>query len=270
MMFLKKAMAFLKKDLLNELSYKFAFAMQIFGIFLSVTMFYFLSLLFGNTSLPSLAQYGGNYFAFVLIGIAFSSYMGTSLNSMSNKIREGQIIGTLEALLSTQTGLTTIIVSSSLYSFLFTSFQVVVYLVIGVFIYQLDLSQANYLGGIIILLVSILAFSGFGIISASFIMIFKRGNPVASIFSGLSWLLGGVYYPVEILPQWLESCSFLLPITYSLQGMRLALLKGASLFELLPNILSLLVFALIMLPVSLFAFRYSVRRAKRDGSLTQY
>jgi hypothetical protein len=52
--------------------------------------------------------------------------------------------------------------------------------------------------------------------------------------------------------------------------MRLALLKGASLFELLPNILSLLAFALIMLPVSLFAFRYSVRRAKRDGSLTQY
>lgn len=269
MMFLKKAMAFLKKDLLNELSYKFAFAMQIFGIFLSVTMFYFLSLLFGNTSLPSLDQYGGNYFAFVLIGIAFSSYMGTSLNSMSSKIREGQIMGTLEALLSTQTGLTTIIVSSSLYSFFITSFQVVVYLVIGVFIYQLDLSQANYLGGIIILLVSILAFSGFGIISASFIMIFKRGNPVA-IFSGLSWLLGGVYYPVEILPQWLEPCSFLLPITYSLQGMRLALLKGASLFELLPNILSLLVFALIMLPVSLFAFRYSVRRAKRDGSLTQY
>ena len=269
MMFFKKAMAFLKKDLLNELSYKFAFAMQIFGIFLSVTMFYFLSLLFGNTSLPSLAQYGGNYFAFVLIGIAFSSYMGTSLNSMSSKIREGQIMGTLEALLSTQTGLTTIIVASSLYSFLFTSFQVVVYLVLGVFIYQLDLSQANYLGGIIILLVSILAFSGFGIISASFIMIFKRGNPVA-IFSGLSWLLGGVYYPVEILPQWLEPFSFLLPITYSLQGMRLALLKGASLFELLPNILSLLVFALIMLPVSLFAFRYSVRRAKRDGSLTQY
>jgi ABC-2 type transport system permease protein len=269
MMFLKKAMAFLKKDLINELSYKFAFLMQIFGIFLSVTMFYFLSLLFGNTSLPSLDQYGGNYFAFVLIGIAFSSYMATSLNSMSGKIREGQIMGTLEALLSTQTGLTTIIVSSSLYSFLFTSFQVVVYLVLGVFIYQLDLSQANYLGGIIILLVSILAFSGFGIISASFIMIFKRGNPVA-IFSGLSWLLGGVYYPVEILPQWLEPFSFLLPITYSLQGMRLALLKGASLFELLPNILSLLVFALIMLPVSLFAFRYSVIRAKRDGSLTQY
>ena len=39
--------------------------------------------------------------------------------------------------------------------------------------------------------------------------------------------------------------------------------------ELLLNILSLLVIALIMLPVSLFAFRYSVRRAKKDGSLTQ-
>jgi len=270
MMFLRKALAFLKKDLLNEMSYKLAFIMQVFGIFLSVTMFYFLSLMFGKSSLPSLAQYGGNYFAFVLIGIAFSNYLDVSLSSMSRKIREGQMMGTLEALLATQTGLTTIIVSSSLYSFLFTSLQVFVYLIIGVFMYQLDLSQANYLGGIIVLLLSILAFSGFGILSASFIMVFKRGNPVAKIFSGLSWLLGGIYYPVEILPQWLETCSLLLPITYSLQGMRLALLKGASLSELLPNILSLLAFTLIMLPISLFVFRYAVGRAKRDGSLTQY
>lgn len=270
MMFLRKALAFLKKDLLNEVSYKLAFIMQIFGIFLSVTMFYFLSQMFGGSSMPLLAQYGGNYFAFVLIGIAFSNYLDVSLSSMSRKIREGQMMGTLEALLETQTGLTTIIISSSLYSFIFTSLQVFVYLVIGVFIYQLDLSQANYLGGIAVLILSILSFSGFGILSACFIMVFKRGNPVATVFSGLSWLLGGIYYPVEILPQWLKTCSLLLPITYSLRGMRLALLKGASLSELMPIIFSLMLFTLIIMPISLLAFRYAVGCAKRDGSLTQY
>lgn len=270
MFFLLKPYAFIKKDLQNEISYKLSFFMQIFSIFLSVTMFFFLSKLLGNNAIPSLAKYGGNYFAFVLIGIAFSSYLDVSISSMSTKIREGQMMGTLEALVATQTSLPIIIFSSSLYSFLFTSLRVVVFLVIGVFIFKLDLSQANYTGGIIILITSILAFSSIGILSASFIMIFKRGDPVTRIFSGASWLLGGVYYPIEILPDWLTTLSHLLPITYSLEGMRFALLKGCSLHELMPSILSLLIFTVILMPISLFAFQYAVKIAKRDGSLTQY
>ncbi|MFC1591023.1 ABC transporter permease [Thermodesulfobacteriota bacterium] len=270
MMLHKKAYAFIRKDFQNEMSYKLAFLMQLFGIFLSVTMFYFLSQLIGSVRIPALSRYGGNYFAFVLIGIAFSNYMDISLNSMARRIREGQMMGTLEALLSTQTGLKTIIFSSSLYSFIFTSLRVVVFLAIGVVVFSLDLSRANYLGGFIILLLSILAFCSFGILSASFIMIFKRGDPVTRIFSGMSWLLGGIYYPIEILPQWLKTCACILPITYSLQGMRFALLKGYSLGQLLPSMLYLLLFSMVVMPFSLLAFRYAVRLAKRDGSLTQY
>ena len=180
------------------------------------------------------------------------------------------MMGTLEALLVSQTELPTIIFSSSLYSFLFTSFRVVIFIVIGVVLFGLDLSRANYLGGVVILMLSIMAFGSFGILSASFIMVFKRGDPVTRLFSSISWLLGGVYYPVEILPPWLQQCSQLLPITYTLKGMRLALLQGHSLSELSGSIVALVVFTLITLPVSIVFFDYAVRRAKRDGSLTQY
>lgn len=268
--FLRKALAFIKKDFQNEISYKLAFSMQLVGIFLSVTMFFFLSELFENVSIPALSQYGGSYFSFVLIGIAFSNYLDISLNSLARRIREGQMMGTLEALLVTQTEIPTIIFSSSLYSFLFTSFRVVIFLFIGMVLYGLDLSQANYAGAIIILGLSIIAFSSFGILSSSFIMAFKRGDPITRIFSSMSWLLGGVYYPIEILPQWLQSCSYLLPITYTLEGMRLALLKGYPLHELVNIIVSLIVFAIIVMPLSLMFFSYAVKRAKRDGSLTQY
>jgi len=268
--FAKKALAFISKDFVHATTYKFAFITQWLGIFFSALVFFFLSKLFGSAVLPYLKPYGGDYFSFVLIGIAFGSYLQVSLNSFSACIREAQVLGTLEALLVTQTGIPTIVISSSLYSFVVTSLRVLVYLLLGAIFFGLKIGNANYLGGLLVLLLTIVSFSSMGIISASFIMVLKRGDPLSWIFSSLSWLLGGVFYPVAVLPDWLQKISFLLPITYSLEGMRLALLKGYSVTQLMDCIIPLVIFLIIVLPASLWLFNYAVRRAKIDGSLIQY
>ena len=109
-----------------------------------------------------------------------------------------------------------------------------------------------------------------GILAASFIMVLKRGDPITWAFGALSSLLGGVYYPITVMPEWMQWFSKLLPITYALEAMRLALLQGASFSTLMPDILMLGIFSVLLLPVSLFAFRYAVQQAKVDGSLTHY
>jgi ABC-2 type transport system permease protein len=101
-------------------------------------------------------------------------------------------------------------------------------------------------------------------------MVIKKGDPVTWIFTSLSWLLGGVIYPITILPDWLQKFSYLLPITHSLEGMRLALLKGLSTNDLLPHILALTLFSVVLLPISVGLFGYGVKRAKIEGSLTHY
>jgi ABC-2 type transport system permease protein len=83
-------------------------------------------------------------------------------------------------------------------------------------------------------------------------------------------LLGGVLYPVTVLPGWLQPVSYLIPLTYSLRAMRRAILTGDSLSALSPDLLALSLFAAVLLPVSFLAFRYAVKRAKIEGSLTQY
>ena len=123
---------------------------------------------------------------------------------------------------------------------------------------------------LLILVLTIITFSSLGIIAASFIMVLKRGDPVTWLFSTLSSLLGGVYYPISVLPPWLQRLSYLLPITYSLRAMRLALLQGYPFTALVPDIAVLVIFSLILLPLSLLTFRYAVHRAKVDGSLTHY
>jgi ABC-2 type transport system permease protein len=268
---IRKPFIFVWRDFIEDTSYKLSFAMEIFGIVSSTLVYFFLSRLFGGFGITYLRQYGGNYFSFVLIGVAFFSYLGVSVKGISNSIREGQKLGTLEALLVTQTSIPAIIVSSSLYSFLWATFKVAMYLLLGVAVFGIDMGKANLAAAFLILLLTITSFTSVGIISASFVMILKKGDPAGWLFTSLSALLGGLYYPVSVLPEWLRHVSYVLPVTYALEAMRLALLKGNSIRELLfPNIMALLLFSCVMMPLSVYIFGHAVRRAKREGSLTHY
>ncbi|HEX7974719.1 MAG TPA: ABC transporter permease, partial [Anaerolineales bacterium] len=267
---LRIAQAFLKRDLLTEASYRFSFLLQFLNTFFSAAVFYFISRLLGPAAAPYLAAYGGDYFSFVLIGIAFAGYFGVGLSSFANNLRQAQTTGTLEAMLATPTGLSAIILSSSLWDFLLTTLRVVVYLALGAGLMGVNLGRGNYPAAALILLLTVTVFSSLGIMAASFIMVLKRGDPITWAFNALFSLLGGVYYPITVLPGWMQTLSGLIPMTYALRAMRLALLQGASLASLAPDLLALAGFSLVLLPASLLAFRFAVRRAKVDGSLAHY
>jgi ABC-2 type transport system permease protein len=264
------ALAFLRRDFSIQLSYRIAFLLQILGIFFGVASFYFLSRLFGSALVPQLEQYGGDYFSFVLIGLAFNSYMGLSLSSFASSIREGQMTGTLEIMLLSPTRLSAILFSSSIWDYLMTTLNVVAYLLFGALIFGFNISQANFPTAIVVLILSVASFSGIGILSAAIVLVVKRGDPIAWIFGGLSTLLAGVYYPITVLPGWLEPLSHALPMTYSLDAMRLAMLRGYSIYEVRYDILILLGFALVLTPLAFLTFRKALKRAKREGSLIQY
>lgn len=106
--------------------------------------------------------------------------------------------------------------------------------------------------------------------SATFILVFKRGSPVAWLFASLSWLLGGVLYPVAVLPDWLRVPAALLPITHAIEGMRPAVLQAAAWSALGPSLLPLALFALGLLPLSLVGFHYAARWARIAGTRAQY
>jgi len=128
----------------------------------------------------------------------------------------------------------------------------------------------NPLAAFIILILTIISFSSIGIISTSFVMVFKRGDPISWLITTFSGFFGGVFFPVTILPKALRAISYLFPITYSLRSLRLAILQGYSLKLLLPDIIMLVFFCIILLPLSIWVFKYAVKKAKSDGSLTHY
>jgi len=267
---MKLLRAFLIRDFYTEASYRFSFLITVAGIFFNAFVFYFLAQLIGDAAAPLLAAYKGDYFAFVLIGVAFGSYFGVGLTSFAGALRQAQTTGTLEAMLMTPTPVSWLIVGSAAWSYLFTTFRVLVYLLIGTLLLGVNLGGANYLGALAGLALAIVAFASIGILAASVIMVIKRGDPLTGLLAQLANLIGGVFYPVEILPAWLQWAAKLLPITYALRAMRLALLAEASWRELAPDLLALALFCAVLFPLSLLAFRFAVNRARVDGSLAHY
>lgn len=272
LLFLSKILAFVKKDFLIEISYKFHFTLQFFAIFAHLLTFYFISKLFADINSKYLLPYDGEYFPFVLIGIAFQGYFNTGLLSFAQNIRREQLMGTLEALLATPNRISFIIVSSSFWNFIWASISVLVYLGIGglFFNFEYKLNLAHLFLGLLVLLLSIVVFSSIGIISAGFVIIFKRGIPFTWAIGMASGLLGGVYYPVEVMPHFLRWGSNFIPLRYSLRALRKILLAGLSFKEVYPEILTLLLFVFVLFPLALFFFNFAVRKAKMDGSLVFY
>ena len=267
---IRKILAFLKRDYLINVSYRFSFLLKAIAILAYIATFYYIAKIFGKAATPHLELYGGEYFPFVLIGIAFSDFLFMGLSTFSHAIRDEQMIGTLGALLISPTRISNILLGSSIWEFTLASTRVLIYLILGITIFGVHINISGLFVTLIVLFLSAVSFSGMGIIAASFIMIFKKGEPISWIFVGGSSLLSGVYYPISVLPPILQKLSWLFPMTYSLDAIRLALLGKYSLKILLPDILALAVFSLILLPLSIMIFKYSVKKAKRDGTLLQY
>jgi ABC-2 type transport system permease protein len=266
-----KVTAFLVRDLLWDLSYPLNFLWRGSGIFFSLITFYFLGYLVSGSTVGYLSGYGGgNYFPFVLLGLALVGFQGVALTSISSAIQYGMYTGTLEAMLVTPTSLSTIIFSSVLYQFASSLLNILIYLVFGILLFGFSLAKANLLSAAVMLALSLLAHLPLGIFSASFLLVFKRGNPVSSLVGSFSALLGGVYFPLAVLPGWLQSVSFFLPFTHALEGLRQAVLNGRNLLELSTQVVVLSIFAIVLLPLSLAVFSYAIHQAKRLGTLSQF
>ncbi|MGH7775207.1 MAG: ABC transporter permease [Candidatus Binatia bacterium] len=259
-----KAWAFLKRDLLTDLSYKLSFVLQALDILLGVAAFYFLAQLLGERTPQGYAS-----FPFILVGMAVNGYMTTALACFAQGIRGNQLMGTLKAVLATPISPRSLIFFSSLYPLLRATVDGGLYLLGGIF-FGLSLARVNLAAVLLLFLLSLLAFSSIGIISATFTLVFKRGDPLLWLFGSLSWLLGGVFYPLEVLPPLLQKAAQLLPITHALEGMRAALLGEAAVVELLPQIWVLAFFSVVGLPLSLVGFSLGVRRVRVTGTLSHY
>jgi ABC-2 type transport system permease protein len=265
---LRELWLFFWRDLSIARTYRTVFVLEAIEALFGAAMFYYVARFVDTPALQQALPQGGSYFAFSLVGFVFLDYLNAALDTFDRGLEESRDSGTLEHLLITQTSLPVFVAGSAIYPFVATTLRIVIYVAWAAALFGFPLHGANWLAVFTVLLVTLLAFSGLGILSASYVLLFKRGNPAKWFFLGVSSVTGGMLFPVGILPDWLQLVARLNPVTYALEAMRASLLGGAGIAALWRPLGVLLLFAAVLLPLSMAVFAWSLRRTKVTGTLT--
>lgn len=259
--------AFVIRDFQLEVSYRMAFFLRVLTILIVVTIAYYLSRIF-----TSQAEFFPNWrdpLAAWITGLAVLNYFMTNFSSLATAIRSEQLQGTLESVLMTPISVPGLIVASSTLNFIEATLYSSLYLVFGAVFFGVTY-QGSYLLAFLILILTTMVFASLGILSASFAIVFKKGDPIAVLAGTGTAVFSGVFFPPQLLPEAMQKISRLLPATYGLEAIRGVLIENNGLNEARGPIITLLIFLTILLPISLWIFSRAVRRAKREGSLIQY
>ncbi len=265
---LDRMLATARRDLLIERTYHFQFLFRFVGIVVTAATFFYISKLVGTAD--ALQGVAGGYFAFALIGSLLISATFLGLNNFSETISEEQSNGTLETLLVTGTGLGTFLAGAFIVPLILTGIEALLYLVVGVGVFGLRVSLADLAVAVPLALLTIVPFAGFGILSAAFIVLTKRGDPFSGLISQATNFIAGAVFPVALLPGPLQVVARLIPAFHGLNAIRGVLLEGASLADVADEALILVGFSLVFLPLAMWAFRRTLAAARVTGTLGGY
>jgi ABC-2 type transport system permease protein len=264
---LNKLASFLKKDFYIEKSYKFSFALSMFSTLFSLFIFFFINKFFGERI--DAYELKVNYFSYVFLSIIIYNYTGAGLGSISQKIRAEKLYGTLDNILNNENAINVFLLSIVIFNILLASFEAIIYILAGLFFFKLNFS-INLISFSISLFLSIICFSSLGIMSSSFIIMFKKGDPLSFFLNSFEGFFGGVYFPISVLPFWAQYISKILPITYSIGALQKSFYLKAGLSEILNELIVLFFFSVFLLPLSIYLFKKAIYHSKIKGTINQY
>jgi ABC-2 type transport system permease protein len=215
----------------------------------------------------------------LVVGALLWNYLSSLYNEIAMNIAYERWEGTLEYTFMAPVSRLVHLLGVSLYSLVNSIITSLIVLGGLVLFTNLTLRGANLPGVFMVVAVSTIAFTGLGLVAAVFpVMSAERGAEATHIFQGSLLLVSGVYYPVEVLPKWMQPLSAISPATYTLSACRKLfgvgnpgstpqLLAGASIFDVSHELIVLAIMGAVLLPFGLWVFVRVESWAKKAGKL---
>jgi ABC-2 type transport system permease protein len=260
--------AIARRDVKTESSYKLRYATRVFEVAITGVVVFNLSKLVVDA--PALAKYGGDYFDFAMVGLAVMSVARLGIGTFNQNILREQSIGTMEVLLSTPTPISVLLAGSFVFPMLLTVIDLVLYFGFGLGVFGNGLRVIGVLYAIPLLVLTLASFCAFGIVSASLLVLIKRGDPLTAPFTLLTSILSGALFPVSTFPAVVQALARAFPAYYGITGLREALLTSSGWSDILPDLLVLTAFDVVLLPLSVNVFSRALAAARRSGTLANY
>jgi len=250
-------------------SYRLGMVASLVALVVTVVPVYFVAHALQPVMARSIASQGGQYFGFVLVGMVAFTFLGVAVSALPKVVGAGIGSGTLEAYLATPARLPTILAGLVSYEFLSSLARAILMLGAGTAL-GAHVAWDRSIAALGVLALIVLAHLPFGILGAALVLWFRTTGPLPKGILAVSGLLGGVYYPTQVIPAWLHTVSAGLPLTYGLRSLRRVLLEGASFGAVAGDIAILAAFATVLLAASVWVFDRALQDARRTGTLAQY
>jgi len=239
-------------------------------VFMTYSVAQALSILYIGASLGGGAPIGKgrDIILYLALGALVWSYLSTVFEAISETITWERWEGTIEYTLMAPISRTTHLLGSSLFSVTYSLLRTALILVVLGLFFHLDLGHANVASSLVVVALSSLSFLGIGIMAAALPLLFtERGTQMTFVMSAGLLLISGVYYPITVLPRWMQLLSTISPANYALDAIRSAVMQRAGLGALWPDLWPLMLIGALTIPLGLFIFRRAERYAKRTGRL---
>jgi ABC-2 type transport system permease protein len=261
--------ACLLRDYRTDRSYLAAFALGVLGSLVSLALFFYLAGLVDPGDVDDPAAEAAGFFTFLVIGIAVYDILNALLVSIPARVRQDQLTGALEALLTTRAHPFAIALGYGLYDLVRKLLETVVLVVVAVAVFDADfvVTWEGLTVAVAALVLVVVLFAAMGVAAAGFVIAYKRVQAVIGLVATVIALVGTVYYPANVLPRGLEVVAELNPLTWGLDVIRAAL-TGTDVEAW--QLVLLGVVAALSIPAAAGVIHLAIRRAKRQGTLGAY
>src|SRR5690242_18168736 len=239
----------------------------------AVGVWYFTARFLNAGASASVAQYGGNYLAYVVVGVLLNQICLAALNGPFTTISDAFWDKRLETYRLSVHGIWANLVGRLSWQVLFSACLQILALLLILLVGGVSLQEGiNWTLVLCAVLLLVLANAGLGVAGASlfFLLEVKSGqDPITWAYRYLVMLASGLYVPLSVLPGWLRGLSGILPQTYGLAAVRALVLTGASWDApaVWGNLLPLAAATLLTLGAGYAMLSAALRRAERGSGI---
>jgi ABC-2 type transport system permease protein len=204
----------------------------------------------------------------LLIGAVVWAYLGIIFEILTETVAWERWEGTIEYTFMAPLARPVHLFGMGLFAIAYGIVRAVLLFAVVAAFFDLELPTANFVAALVVLAIASISFVGIGMMTAVLPLISpEKGTQLGFIAQGMLLVVSGVYYPVSVLPEWMQWLSTISPATYALDGIRDAILEGDGLTAMWDEIWPLLVIGAVSIPLGLEVFRRGERYAKRHGKL---
>jgi ABC-2 type transport system permease protein len=202
----------------------------------------------------------------LLIGAVVWAYLGIIFEFITETVAWERWEGTIEYTFMAPLSRAMHLGGSGVFAVLYGLVRAVLLFVVVALFFGLAMPDANFLAAFAILGIASISFFGMGMMTAVLPLISpEKGAQLGFIAQGMMLVVSGVYYPVSVMPAWMEWLSTISPATYALRGIRDSILDGVGLAW--ADVWPLLVIGVVSIPLGLWVFDRGEVYAKRHGKL---